>query len=159
MASEEAGGGDCPLTGAVDLLERFKEALRASVPVSPQDAALWLRSLERWRSGQSLDEALELRPAPVREPQPRVRFAERDALLRAAADRFFPNESRARQAHKLAVAIVRYREDGGWRRGERAVAECPARLTGTLQEVLWQALKLVDRAPGVRHLERILAGS
>src|SRR5215472_12640876 len=74
-----------------------------------------------------------------------ARIAERDRLLRETGLLSTPA--------RLASALRRYRSSA-WLR-ERTLAQCP-HPTASLQSLLWQVLKLVDRGIGERQMKRIL---
>ena len=83
----------------------------------------------------SLDAALELRPeAGYRRPATLARFAERDTLLRRAADQFFPGNA-SHQARELFTTISRY-ATSSWPRERDLV---PARASAVMPRSLTQA--------------------
>lgn len=83
------------------------------------------------------------------------RLARRDALLVAAAARFYPSLSMNEQAHRLARELGHYRA-GAWRR-ERALDCVPPRHVGRLHELLWQALRAHDRTLAARSIRFVLS--
>ena len=82
------------------------------------------------------------------------RIAERDRLLRAAADRFYPGTSQREAARRLHQAISRY-SCCAWQR-ERADLACPPRHAGKLTALLWQLLKVRDAIPSEPTVRRAL---
>ncbi len=84
-------------------------------------------------------------------------LAERDRLLREAVVKFFPGLSTSAQARELHAQMLRY-HSSGWQY-ERSAAECPSRHTGRLCELLWLALRQVDRMLSERTLRSTLSGS
>jgi hypothetical protein len=75
----------------------------------------------------------------------------RNTALRIAAQRFRLG------AGELAVEMARYHSTG-WRH-DKAAPVCPQRLTGTVRELLWIALRARDHALGERALRDVLRGS
>jgi hypothetical protein len=99
----------------------------------------------------------ETHAAPVdrrgkRLPETLQAIAQRDALLREAAARFFPDATHHQAAEMLRVKLLRY-QTSAWRR-DRAEAECPPRLAGRLDELLWQILKTHDHTPSAVTIRR-----
>jgi hypothetical protein len=78
----------------------------------------------------------------------------RDLFLRAAAEIHCTGMSNREAAAWLHTKLARYRECA-WRR-DRAEAECPPRLAGHVNGLLWAALKCSDRV-SERTIRRSLA--
>lgn len=89
-----------------------------------------------------------------RSPQTLAALAERAALLRKAADRFFPGASQREAARRLREAMSRYRE-GRWRR-ERTEPQCPVRHDEKVTALFWQLLRLHDAVPSISTIRRAL---
>ena len=136
------------LRAAADVLERQNEP---SVRVVADGIRAYLTG-----AASSLDEALALIPdAGQRRPSTMARLAERDALLRRAADQFFPGPNTSHQARELHTAISRY-ASSSWPR-ERELVTCPARHDGTINGAAWELLSLGDRVLSERQIRKILA--
>jgi hypothetical protein len=83
--------------------------------------------------------------------------AQRDALLREAAARFCAGMTDHQASALLHVKLLRY-QTSAWRR-DRAEAECPLRLAGRLDAVLWQILKTHDHVCSAMTIRRALGFS
>lgn len=88
---------------------------------------------------------------------PSDRRAERDALLRLTAAKFFPDVSRREAAKRLHVALSRYRSSA-WVR-ERVLSECPKRHHGRIEAHCWSILCALDRAPSVECVRKIISAA
>lgn len=84
-------------------------------------------------------------------------IALRDALLREAAARFCAGMTDHQASALLHVKLLRY-QTSAWRR-DRAEAECPLRLAGRLDAVLWQILKTHDHVCSAMTIRRALGFS
>jgi hypothetical protein len=89
-----------------------------------------------------------------RTAQTLLALAERDRLLRAAADRYCTGMSDRAAAAMLYVKLTRYRE-GRFRRS-RAEPTCPLQHLGRLDALLWAILRNRDHIPSERSIRRIL---
>ena len=116
------------------------------------------RVLERIAAGEDAAAALGVKRAPgQRTLQTYAALAERDRLLREAAERFLGGLSVAAQAECLHMQLSRY-SASAWQR-ERVHEQCPDRHLGTMHECLWAALKLHDHVLSTRSIRLILATS
>jgi len=79
----------------------------------------------------------------------------RDHLLRTAAHRFCAGMSDRQAAAMLRARLMRYRE-GAWQR-DRVEMQCPDRLRGTINELMWSILWARDMIPGDRSIRAALA--
>lgn len=79
----------------------------------------------------------------------------RDHFLRAAAEIHCAQMSDRAAAAWLHKKLARYRECA-WQR-DRIAAECPRRLYGRVEGLLWAALKCSDRLVGVELIRKVLA--
>jgi hypothetical protein len=114
--------------------------------------------IERAASGEDAAAALGLKRKPgQRNWRTCEELAERNRLLRSAAERFLGELSVAEQAEVLHRQLCRYRASA-WTR-ERTCERCPDRHLGTLHELLWRVLKLHDHILAARSLRLILAMS
>ena len=126
--------------------------------LDPETREQLAESLERIAAGEDAAAALGVKRAPgQRTLQTSTALAERDRLLREAAERFLGGLSVAAQAECLHKQLSRYCASA-WQR-ERVCEQCPDRHSGTLHECLWAALKLHDRVLSTRSLRQILAAS
>lgn len=82
----------------------------------------------------------------------------RDCFLRAAADIHCHGMSDRQAAEWLHKRLARYSECGGWRR-DRVEEQCPQRLYGRVEGLLWASLKCSDRLVGVELIRKVLAQS
>jgi hypothetical protein len=97
-------------------------------------------------------------PGPgIRLPMTLLYLTVRDLFLRAAAEIHCPDISGRQAAEWLHKRLARYRECG-WQR-DRIAEECPRRLYGRVEGLLWAALKCSDRLVGVELLRKVLAKS
>jgi hypothetical protein len=110
-------------------------------------------------SALSLDELARLKDAIRVKPGQRswairAALAERDALIRELASRFYPG-SRNGQAEAICRDLRRY-ESTTWQRA-RADLECPHR--DDRRRLLWRILKARDWVPSQSLIQKILATS
>ena len=87
-------------------------------------------------------------------PETLQAIARRDALLREAAARFCAGMTDHQASALLHVKLLRY-QTSAWRR-DRAEAECPPRLAGRLDALLWQILRTRDHIPSAMTIRRAL---
>lgn len=137
-------------------------ALRALAALGRQSSDADVQSvaaaLDKWLTDQeagTLDDALNLAPAPGRRRvQTIAAIAQRDQLLRDAASTFFPGQSTAEQARRLATALARYRRGADWSR-DRAAGDVTYR--DTLRGYCWAALRIRDHDLSERQIRRVLS--
>ena len=143
----------------VAALAGLAEAIERGDRLPAVDAAELAAAIRDALAGrQSLDAALGLRGGPgERSAATRLMLARRDALLREAADRHFPDQPAAQQAEALAEAWRRY-EASAWPR-ERGATVCPPRHAGAVHALLWQAMKAGAMPVTARRIREILATS
>jgi hypothetical protein len=79
----------------------------------------------------------------------------RDHFLRAAAEIHCTGMSDRQAAEWLSQRLARYRETA-WQR-DRVEEECPQRLYGRVNGLLWAVLKCSDRLVGVELIRKVLA--
>jgi hypothetical protein len=79
----------------------------------------------------------------------------RDHFLRLAGEIHCAGLSDRQAAEFLHKRLSRYREFS-WQR-DRIAAECPRRLYGRVEGLLWAALKCSDRLVGVELIRKVLA--
>ncbi len=126
--------------------------------LGPEGRDLLAAMIERIAGGEDAAAALGVKRAPgQRTLQTCKALAERDRLLRDAAERFLGGLSVAELAHRLHKELLRY-SASAWQR-ERVCEQCPDRHLGTIYEFLWRALKLHDRVLSARSLRLILAAN
>jgi hypothetical protein len=126
--------------------------------LDPQTREQLAESLERIADGEDAAAALGVKRGPgQRTLQTCAALAERDRLLRHAAERFLGGLSVAAQAEFLHKELLRY-SASAWQR-ERTFEGCPDRRRGTIYECLWRVLKLHDRVLSARSLRQILAAN
>ena len=80
----------------------------------------------------------------------------RDLFLRAAAEIHCGGMSDRQAAAFLHMKLARYRECGAWQR-DRAEAECPPRLAGRVNALMWCVLKCHDRVVSERLIRLVLS--
>ena len=100
------------------------------------------------------DEALPVGPGH-RTPMTLLHLTVRDHFLRAAAAIHCAGMSDRAAAEWLHKKLARYRECA-WQR-DRGAAECPRRLYGRVEGLMWAALKCSDRLVGVELIRKVLA--
>jgi hypothetical protein len=88
-------------------------------------------------------------------PMTTLHLTVRDLFLRLAADIHCGGMSGHQAAEWLHRKLARYRECA-WQR-DRIAAECPRRLYGRVEGLLWAALKCSDRLVGVELIRKVLA--
>jgi hypothetical protein len=97
--------------------------------------------------------------APVgpghRLPMTTLHLTVRDHFLRAAAEIHCGGMSGHQAAAWLHKRIGIYRS-GGWQR-DRTLSECPLRLYGRVEGLIWAALKCCDNVPSARTIRRKLS--
>jgi hypothetical protein len=97
--------------------------------------------------------------APVgpghRLPMTLLRLTVRNLFLRLAAETHCSDMSGHQAAAWLHKRLARYRECA-WQR-DRNAAECPRRLYGRVEGLLWAALKCSDKLVGVELIRKVLA--
>jgi hypothetical protein len=126
--------------------------------LDPKTREQLAESLERIASGEDAATALGVKRTPgQRTVQTCSALAERDRLLREAAERFQGGLSVAAQAECLRKELLRYHASA-WQR-ERVREQCPDRHLGNLNEYLWRVLKSRDYVLSARALRLILAAS
>jgi hypothetical protein len=115
-----------------------------------------------WTHGSNLadDRRLQSSSAWVpgrghRLPMTLLHLTVRDHFLRAAAETHCGGMSGHQAAAWLHTKLARYRECA-WQR-DRIAAECPRRLYGRVEGLLWAALKCADNAASERTLRRKLS--
>ena len=150
------------MDGPADLgaADRLREAAYVLDRQNEPGVRLVADGIRAYLSGAaaSLDEALELKTeAGHRRPSTMARIAERDALLRRAANQFFPGPNTSHQARELHTAISRYAASS-WPR-ERERVTCPDRRTGTIQGAAWEILSLDDHVLSFERIRKILVTS
>jgi hypothetical protein len=92
-----------------------------------------------------------------RTPLTVLRLSVRDHFLQAAADIYCTGMSDRAAAAWLHKRLARYRECA-WRR-DRALGECPPRLAGRINAVMWCVLKCSDRLVSERLIRAVLSRS
>jgi hypothetical protein len=90
-------------------------------------------------------------------PETLQAIAQRDALLREAAARFCAGATHHQAAEMLRTKLLRY-QTSAWRR-DRAQPECPSRLAGRLDALLFQILRTRDHVPSGVTIRRALTFS
>jgi len=91
-----------------------------------------------------------------RTPMTLLHLTVRDLFLRLAAEIHCARMSDRQAAEWLHKKLVRYRECA-WQR-DRVEEECPPKLYGRVEGLLWAALKCSDRLVGVGLIRKVLAG-
>ena len=92
-----------------------------------------------------------------RSPQTMLLLDERDHYLREAALLHCGGMSDRAAASFLRTRLVRYRE-GRWQR-DRSEDQCPPRLAGLVEALMWCVLKCRDHAPSEMTIRRALGFS
>ena len=141
-------------------LTRLRAARAVLVRQNDADCQAVADGLDAYLTGdvENLDVALALKPDPgQRRPTTRERLVERDALLVAAATRFWPSRNPSEQARELHRAMSRY-EAAGWRR-EQHRATCPEMRAGTVEAVAFEYLAAGNGVISTRRIRSILATS
>jgi hypothetical protein len=90
-------------------------------------------------------------------PMTLLHLAVRDCFLRLAAEIHCGGMSGHQAAEWLHKKLARYRECA-WQR-DRIAAECPRRLYGRVEGLLWAALKCSDRLVSERLIRFVLSRS
>jgi hypothetical protein len=154
-----AGANDGVDAGRVDAgararLRRYAAALRAGT-LSVDAVADDLDALANGIAGPVI-ETIKASPGHDETFKTSKTIARRDALLRQAAEKFFPKSGCSLQAAHLEQALDRFRATDAWRREQSG--PCPATYTGTLRVFLFEILKVCgDEPPRSRTIRRILA--
>ena len=140
-------------------LAAVADALERGERLGPAAAAELAEAIRQALAGRSrLDEALGLRGGPgERSAATRMMIARRDAALREAAARFWPDAPAAQQAEELATRWARY-ASSAWRR-DAGEATCPARHEGTVYAALWAAMRAGARPLSAERIRRLLVTS
>ncbi len=141
---------------AAELLERIVDG-HAAGAINPADLETVVEAFAQVLEGdaETLDKALGFVPAPgLHRPGTISSRSRRDALLREAAARFWPNLPRIAQAVELHRTLRRYHSTA-WQR-ERALRSCPNGKVGTIYEFCWRILKARDQILSVERLRKLL---
>jgi hypothetical protein len=83
-------------------------------------------------------------------------LARRDALLHEAAARFCAGMSPFQAGHVLHTKLLRY-QTSAWQRDRAAEDECPPRLAGRLDALLFKILRTRDHVPGAMRIAQVLS--
>jgi hypothetical protein len=92
-----------------------------------------------------------------RTPLTLLHLSVRDHFLRAAAEIHCAGMSGRQAAEWLHKRLARYRE-GAWRR-EYVEEQCPPRLAGRIDGLMWCVLKARDRVPSEELIRKALSRS
>jgi len=147
------------MLGNIEALSRIREQCAADKPL-PAELSAWLaESLERYlrHDCPTLNEAFGVVQGHGGVPWWRERgMRERDAALRALADRHFTGMSTHQRAKAIRECAERY-ETVCWPR-DRQLAAMPGRYRGTVQEHLWRAFRAGAKMPVSERRLRTLLG-
>lgn len=125
-----------------------------------EDGQEFAAALERYLAGDhaTLDEALELRPAPgQRSLQTQAALARRDEFLRRLASDHFPALSANAAAKAMHRTWSRYAASA-WPR-ERVSPALPVHRINSPEFGFWQIMRMQDRVLSERTIRSILATS
>ena len=148
------------MTGGAAALLRLVAHLRDGAPLPADDREHVTAGIDEWLAGNAatLDAALHVQPQPGQRRVPTVYArTRRDALVRDAAQRFAEGRTDAAKARWVAERWRRY-ASGAWPR-ERALSAPPAHRAGTVEALLFEAMRIADATLGERTIRGILASS
>lgn len=146
------------MSRSLDVVACIERSLNQAAAAGDFEAAFIAKTIAAARRDETIDLALELgfKSGPgERRLHRQLSFARRDALIRAAALQFMPDESLAAAAEQIRIGLLRY-FTAGWK-SDRALAEVRPRDVGTLRGRFWAILKEDAAVPSARSIRRILA--
>lgn len=137
-------------------LATIARTIKARELPSVEDAAWLANAVAQIEQGESAAHALEVARAPgQRSIATEFQTTCRNQFVPMAAAKVFANQSKRQQAIHFAAGLSRYRNSGGWWRGDDAKPECPHR-PGRPEFYYWHILKAVDRDLSWHTIYRLL---
>src|SRR5207245_2706840 len=118
-------------------LGRLAASLRAGQALDPADAAVLAAAIERFLAGADFEQALGFDHGW----RNRLRYEQRDKLVREAAAQLSPRVNSWAQARRFSTALARYRSCG-WLH-DRLAPECP-RPDHQIEARFFAILRLID---------------
>ena len=129
---------------AAELLERVADLVATA---GDETLSAWaVPAICAYLAGEDdLERLLGLRPtAGQSSVATQRRIRERDALICAAAMRWWPGSGASEQGRDLHDELVRYERTMAWRRRDREADTFPQQLAGTRRADVWKILKAND---------------